>query len=314
MTLQPATSHVLVCAPDHRKAAHRRPASAAAHSSGAASTKVGDIVGRPASLPVSHWSRHQRHHHAAAHPHLRQDLMSTMHFSRPRSAQPRVSKHEEDAAAACSSSPRLKDKHVQSVSLTSFCATPAQLQAHRADGLSSSLHNDAHEYSIAASTSAHSAPDGAALEAEIVCEQSNQAAVDDLSKGQQVQLEHLEISCQPETSSHALRPDTSSVCVDTHDATNMEQSVQQSVSKRHLGIQAGSHSRSRMREQEWPPQGARWRSATQYKLQANPMHLPTAKVFRCSHALCLTRVVMQPAVISRHTALFPEPMHLLCKP
>ena len=287
-----------MCAPNHRKAAHRRPASAAVHSSGAASTKVGDIVGRPASLPVSHWSRHQRHPHATSHPLLRQDVMSTMRFSRPRSAQPWVSKHEEEAAAECSRSPRLKDKHVQSVSPMSFCAAPVQIQAHRADGLSSSLHNEAHEYSIAASTSVHQAPDGAALEVETVCEQSGQVTDNDLSKGQEVQLEHLESSCQPETSSHALSPDKSSLCVNRQDPTGLEQSMQQLNSKGRLGIQADSHSRTRMREQEWPPQGARWRRASQYKLQANPMHLPTAKVCRYLHALCLTSVALQHAVTS----------------
>lgn len=211
--------------------------------------------------------------------------MSTMHFSRPRSAQSWVSEHEKDVAAECSSSLRLKDKHVQSVSSASFCARP--VQAHPADDLSSSLHNDAHESSIAASTSARQAPDGAALHAEPVCEQSSQAAFDDLNKKQEVQLEHLEISFQPETGSYALGPDTSSLSVNRQDAVAMEQLLQ-SDSKRHLGVQASSHSRTRLREQEWPPQGARWRSGLQYKLQANPMHLPTAKVCTCLHALCCT--------------------------
>ena len=272
------------CMPfSHRKAAHRRPASAAVHSSAAASAHMGDIVDRPASLPVSHWSQHQRHHHAIAHPHLRQDLRSTMHFSRPRSAQPWVSKHEKDAAAECSSSPRLKDKHVQSISPPSSCATPVQLQAHCADNLSSSLHNDAPENSTAASTSAHQAPSSAATEAETVCEQSSQASIGDVSNRQEVHLEHLETSCQPEASSHALSPDISRfppVVINTQDASSMEQSMQQSWSKGHLGLQDGSHRKTRMRE--WPPQGARWRSASHCKLQANPMHLPTAKVCSCS--------------------------------
>ena len=278
----------MVCAFSHRKAADRRSASAAVHSSAAASANMGDIVGRPASLPVSHWSRHQRHHHATAHPHLRQDLMSTMHCSRPRSAQPWVVKHEEDAAAECSSSPRLKDKRVQSVSPTSFCATPVQLQAQCTDNLSSSLHSDALESSTAGSISAYRPPNSAALETENVCEQSNQAAVDDPSKRQEVQLEHLETSCQPEASSHALSPDSSSVHVNQQDASGLDQSMQQSYSKGHWGVQAGGHSKPRLREQEWPPQGARWRSTAHFKLQANPMHLPSAKVCSCSHALCLT--------------------------
>lgn len=244
-------------------------------------------MGRPASLPVSHWSQHQHHYHATAHPHLRQDLMSTMHLGRPRSAQPWVSEHEKDVAAECSSSPRLKNKHVQSGSSASFCATPVQLQAHPADGRSSSLHNDAREYSIAASTSAHQAPDGAAFQAEPICEGSSQAAVDDFNKRQEVQLEHLETSHQPETSSHALSPDTSSLCVNRQDTDVMEQLLQ-SDSQRRLGVQASSHSRTRLREQEQPPQGARWRRATQYKLQTNCMHLPTAKVCSCLHAWCCT--------------------------
>ena len=278
---------MMVCAFSHRKAADRRPANAAVHSSAAASANMGDIVGRPASLPVSHWSRHQRHHQATAHPHLRQDLMSTMHCSRPRSAQPWVVKHEEDAAAECSSSPRLKDKRVHSVSPASFCATPVQLQAHRADNLSSSLYNDARESSTAGSISAHPPPNSAALETENVCEQSSQVAVGDPSKRQDEHLEHLQTSCQPVASSHALNPDSSSLHVNRQDASGLGQSMQQSFSKGHWGVQAGSHSKPRWREQEWPPQGARWRSAACFKLQANPMHLPSAKVCSCSHALCL---------------------------
>lgn len=243
-------------------------------------------MGRPASLPVSHWAQHQRNHHATAHPQLRQDLMSSRHFSRPRSAQPWVaSGHKDGSAAVCSTSPRHRNKQEQSDSPASFCATPVQLPASRDDGLASGLQNGAHKYSAAASMSAHQAPHSAAPEAENVSNASSGAAVCDYSKFEEVQLECLGTSTsQPEASSHTVGPDSSRLGVNTQDTVGIGQSWQQPDSNRHLGIRAGSHSRVKMREQEWPPHGARWRSATLYKLQANSMHLPTAKVCCCSHA------------------------------
>lgn len=249
-------------------------------------------MGRPASLPVSHWARHQRHHHATAHPHLRQEIVSSRHFSRPRSAQPWVNSGlEKGSAAVCSASPRYENKQVKSDRPASFGATPVQLQACHVDGLASGLQHGAREYSTAASVSAHQAPKSAAPGAETVSKLSNQAAVCDHSIPQEVQLEYLYTSTsQPEASSHAMGPDTNCLYVSRQDAVGIEQSRQQPDSYRQLGTRTGSHSRVRMREQDWPPQGARWRSATLYKLQANSMHLPTAKVCCCSHAPCVGHV------------------------
>ena len=38
------------------------------------------------ALPAAHWSEHHHHRHTVQHPHVMPDLMSSMHFSRPRSA------------------------------------------------------------------------------------------------------------------------------------------------------------------------------------------------------------------------------------
>lgn len=278
----------------------------------AASAKVGDIVGRPASLPVSHWAQHQRHHHVTAHPHLGQDLMSCRHFRRPTSAQPWLnSRHKEGSAAVCSTSPRHKNQQVQSDSSASIAV---QLQACHVDGLASGLQSGAHDYSTAASISVHRAPACAAHEGESVSRTSSQAAVCDYSKPEEVQLEYLDTSpSEPEASSCAVGPDTSSL--HRQDTVGIARSWQQPESNRHLGIRAGSHSRVKMREQEWPPQGARWRSATLYKLQANSMHLPTAKVCCCSHAcpLCLTCGIAQSSDKPPETAA-PRALALAVQP
>ena len=292
------------CAFDYRKAGYRRPTSAAVPGS------MGDMVARPASLPVSHWSRHHPHHHARAHPHLRQDLMSTMHFSRPRSAQPRFSSHErEDGAAECIS--LYNNKHMQSDSPASSCAMLMQLQARHVDGLASSSHNIFQECSTAASNVAYQAPGDAA---EAVCKQAGQVAVETCSQSGQAQ--HPETSCLLESSSYALHLEPSSVGVNRQEATSMERSslpsdhssISQGWEQRHVGVRASSHRSSprvavtpqvaltpkvRVREQEWPAQAAGWRSATLYKLQAIPMHLPTAKVCSACHGLCFMCQTMQ---------------------
>lgn len=269
-----------------RKAGHRRPASAAVHSS-AASASTEEIVCRPTSLPVSHWFRHQHHHHATAHPYLRQDLMSTMHLSRPNTAQPWVSASKQrNHAVACSSTSRHTDKHVQCESLTSSCVSPRQPQARHVDSLAPSRHNDAEECSTARHASVYPAPCNAECEAEAAVEQSNRAAVDDQSSSQEAHLQHVGTACLPESSSSAFSTDRSRRLSSRESTTCREgSSLQQADSRRQLGAQAGGHRRVRAGQQEWPPQGARWRSAALYKLQAPPMHLPTAKVCSCCHSL-----------------------------
>lgn len=272
----------------YRQAAHRRPASAAVRCS-VASASMEDNVCRPASLPVSHWFRPQQHHHATAHPHLRQDLMSTMHFSRPRSAQPCLSTHEQGSHAdGCSSTRRHTNKHVQSDDPMSSCASPRQTQSRHVNGLAPSCHIPPQECSTAGRIASSPAPCNAACEAETVSKQFSLAALGDQSKHQQVQLQHLQTSCLPESSSSASSPDTSRRLSSREHTTGIERSSLQHVEgKRQVGEQAGGHPRMRGKGQDWSPQGARWRTATLYKLQPTSMHLPTAKVRSCCHALCM---------------------------
>ena len=64
----------------------RRPATAAANSSKAGTASSPADVATCVALPVACWSEHHHSHHKTQHPHLQHDLMSTMRFSRPRSA------------------------------------------------------------------------------------------------------------------------------------------------------------------------------------------------------------------------------------
>jgi len=51
------------------------------------------------ALPAAHWSEHHHHRHTVQHPHVMPDLMSSMHFSRPRSALHTSVHHEAHTAA-----------------------------------------------------------------------------------------------------------------------------------------------------------------------------------------------------------------------
>ena len=70
-----------------RKPVHKRPASAAVATGAKPSLAPADLLHGSVALPTAQWSGHRHHHaHKAQHPHLKQDLMSSMHFSRPRTA------------------------------------------------------------------------------------------------------------------------------------------------------------------------------------------------------------------------------------
>ena len=45
-----------------------------------------DVTAQCVALPAADWSEHHHHRHTVQHPHVKPDLMSSMHFSRPRSA------------------------------------------------------------------------------------------------------------------------------------------------------------------------------------------------------------------------------------
>ena len=51
------------------------------------------------ALPAAHWSERHPDRHTVQHPHVKPDLMSSMHFSRPRSAQHTPVHHQSHTAA-----------------------------------------------------------------------------------------------------------------------------------------------------------------------------------------------------------------------
>ncbi|KAL3152222.1 hypothetical protein ABBQ32_001307 [Trebouxia sp. C0010 RCD-2024] len=224
--------------------------------------------------------------------------MSTMHFSRPKSAQPWVpTSEQQNQAGARSSISRHTDKHVQSGSLISSCVSPREMHARQADGLAPSCHSNAQECSTARQASAYPAPCNAACEAEGAVAQSSGLVVDDENNSREVHLQHVGTACLPESSSSAFSRDTSRR-LSSREATTCREgsSLQQADSRRQSGVQAGSHlRRNQGRQQEWPPQGARWRSVALYKLQAPPMHLPTAKEGVMGRMQCLQSAVSAPA-------------------
>ena len=82
-----------------RRAARKRPASAAvSNMAGTASSPAG-VTAQCVALPAAHWSERHHHRHTVQHPHVKPDLMSSMHFSRPRSALPTSVHHQAHTAA-----------------------------------------------------------------------------------------------------------------------------------------------------------------------------------------------------------------------
>ena len=58
-----------------------------------------DVTAQCVALPAAHWSEHHHHRHTVQHPHVKPDLMSSMHFSRPRSALHTYVHHQAHTAA-----------------------------------------------------------------------------------------------------------------------------------------------------------------------------------------------------------------------
>lgn len=254
-------------------------------SKAAAASGSENILERPSPLPVSHWSLPHRHHHSHAHPHLKQDLMSTMQFSRPKSAHPQFSSHRHRSDAAdCRGLQEYPDRQIQTHGAADSHGSHhrlKKLQDTCVEGMASSQHSS--DSNAAASTAAHPATNSAVHDAEAGEKQSAYAINHGQHKAdhaaQQQQLEQLQ-SCLPESSSDVLTSEASS----SHTAANPESNMCmrrlgiQEGSEEHMHSQAGTHSRQTARDQQWPPKGARWRSASLYKMQARPMHVPTAKV------------------------------------
>ncbi len=82
-----------------RRAARKRPASAAVINIASTASSPADVTAQCVALPAAHWSEHHHHRHTMQHPHVKPDLMSTMHFSRPRSALHTSVHHQAHTAA-----------------------------------------------------------------------------------------------------------------------------------------------------------------------------------------------------------------------
>ena len=255
--------------------AHKRPASAAVQGSAAAAGSTEDVTGRPAPLPVSHWSSHHHHYHTAPHPHLRQDFMSSMHFSRPKSAQPQSPRHrrqrENDAVTCSSLVGRLQPDCAEGASTTAGCCR--QQERSHAGGRPNSV-------------AACSAGESAASDDEAVGQQACQAAVDSIyTPVAQQHLEQMQECCQPEGSPEGSRLEAGNVCTDPCSTSGMTSGSMQQAGTADQP-QAGRRNRARVRKQQHLPDSDRWRSASLFKLPSQPMHIPTPKVRKSWCLLC----------------------------
>ena len=69
-----------------RRAARKGPGSAGVINMAGTASRGADVTAQCVALSPAHWSEHHHHRHTVQHPHVKPDLMSSMHFSRPRSA------------------------------------------------------------------------------------------------------------------------------------------------------------------------------------------------------------------------------------
>ena len=82
-----------------RRAARKRAASAAVSNMAGTASSPADVTAECVALPAAHWSERHHDRHKAQHPHVKPDLMSSMHFSRPRSALHTSVHHQAHTAA-----------------------------------------------------------------------------------------------------------------------------------------------------------------------------------------------------------------------
>ena len=209
-----------------------------------------------------------------------------MQLSRPKSAQLPSHRHRSDAAG-CSALQECPARQLPNDSAADLGShhRHKKLQDTCVEGMASSHHGS--DSNNAASTAAHQATSSVVHGAKAADKQSTHAVADEqhtADHAAQHQLEHLQ-SWLPESSSEVLTSEASSQ-TDPASTLGVRRSGLQGGSEEHVHAQTGRCNMQTARGQQWPPKGARWRNASLYKLQARPLHVPTAKVRSCNTCSC----------------------------
>ena len=291
----------VVFASSYRRSPLKRPASAAVSSSAAAASGVG-VAPAAAALPAYHWFDQHHHKHRSQHPHLQQDLMSIMHFSRPRSAphktssgsqrhcsnshthQPAAGRRHADAAIARGNeSNRVQhaavDGGTKESAVDSSLAGVGVTGTVDGEGLGRQYQDTGNDSPESSAVQASQRQDGDSSQQLPLDDSLQQTRVGDEGSTRQLPGCELRGTCSVD---HVIDDQSGweNRAGDRQESNSRRDTdKQEDECERQSRWQEGQHGRVKGKQQQcWPAEGIRWRAAMAYKLQAGPMHRPTAKV------------------------------------
>ncbi|DBA81719.1 TPA: hypothetical protein ACH3X1_007456 [Trebouxia sp. C0004] len=315
-----------------RRAARKRPASAAVSNMAATASSPADVSAECVALPAAHWSERHHHRHTVQHPHVKPDLMSSLHFSRPRSALHTTVHHQAHTAAEICDPANMEayGSHAEAAIAQSRSSAAARQTAGALGQIKTSAGDggDGGKTRSCASSTATAAGCGMQGHIEPDKQESLVAPEDLLQDAQPAQVMLCE-ECIPEASKGGLgealenRQPSDGVAADQQQPyeTNCgmfsedtisrkqadkqepeeEQSSERQAGWRHRksGRQSGQQERQRNRlkgrQQCSQPEHVGYSSAGVYRLRPGVMHLPTAKEGVMGRMQCLQSAVSKPA-------------------